>query len=239
MRNLIPSHWPGLTLTIALIAAMAFIAGSIMTARGQSDLMFYACESQNGKLHQITTREPDCPRKDTLVSWNENGPVGPVGSVGPEGPQGAQGVPGLQGETGPQGLQGETGPQGATGADGPKGATGDTGAHGATGPTGPQGETGAAGPQGPAGVSGYEQVVTAYPNQSPIAGALRQYRADCPSGKKVVGGGGHVFGTAEGWLMRSSSADGVNVWSVTFSNPETTNVPSTINITAICVTVGS
>ncbi len=248
MRNLVPSHWPGLTLTIALIAAMAFIAGSIMTARGQGDLMFYACESQNGKLHQITTREPDCPRKDTLVSWNENGPVGPVGSVGPEGPQGAQGVPGLQGETGPQGLQGETGPkglqgetgpQGATGADGPKGATGDNGAQGATGPTGPQGESGATGLQGPAGVSGYERVVTAYTGQTPIAGTLRQYRADCPSGKKVVGGGGHVLGTAQGWLMRSSSADDDRVWIVTFSNPETTTVPSTINITAICVTVGS
>jgi hypothetical protein len=248
VKKLVRSCWPGLTLTIALIAALAFSAGSIMTARGQGDGTFYACESQNGNLRNISTRAPDCSRRETLVSWTGNGQPGPVGPVGPAGAQGPQGVAGPQGEIGLQGPQGETGPQGATGADGPQGPTGDTGAQGATGApgaqgatgtTGPQGAPGATGTQGPAGVSGYERVVTAYTDQTPIAGTLRQYRADCPSEKKVVGGGGHVFGTAQGWLMRSSSADGDNVWIVTFTNPETTTVPSTINITAICVTIGS
>jgi hypothetical protein len=55
--------------------------------------------------------------------------------------------------------------------------------------TGPQGPAGPAGPQGPAGVSGY-QVVTAVQDWPGGSGSFSgTLEAQCPGGKKVLGGG--------------------------------------------------
>jgi hypothetical protein len=81
-------------------------------------------------------------------------------------------------------LRGQTGPQGPAG---PAGATG------AAGATGPIGATGAAGAPGANGVSGY-----AYVQQSigPNSEESKSVFVACPAGKKVLGGGARVTGSA-------------------------------------------
>ncbi len=137
------------------------------------------------------------------------GPQGPSGSpgepgpVGAAGPKGDRGDPGASGATGPQGPIGPSGPAGATGPAGAKGDKGDAGpqgpvgpagATGPAGPTGPQGPRGLEGPQGPQGLqgpsgplSGYEKV-----SSSPTTiddNVFATATANCPSSKRVVGGG--------------------------------------------------
>jgi hypothetical protein len=75
------------------------------------------------------------------------------------------------------------GPQGPQGPEGPAGPKGATGATGAQGPIGLPGQTGQ---QGPPGISGLEYVVTG----NSVAGKATEFwQADCPAGKKVLGGG--------------------------------------------------
>ena len=88
---------------------------------------------------------------------------------------------------------GPTGAIGPTGPAGPIGATGPQGPIGPTGPTGATGATGATGPAGPAGASGYQLVSSASESNNFDE---KVQAATCPSGKKVVGGGGYtVFDT--------------------------------------------
>ena len=100
-----------------------------------SGTTYYAC-LKNGNLSNVGTSAPDCKAKQTLISWNQEGPVGPQGPQGPIGPTGATGD---QGEPGPIGPAGATG---APGEQGPAGAKGDQGDPGAQGPVGAQGPAG-------------------------------------------------------------------------------------------------
>ncbi len=98
-----------------------------------------------------------CGPHQTLLSWQEVGPVGAPGAQGPQGvqgPTGQQGIAGLTGIIGPSGAQGATGPTGPQGPTGAAGATGPQGPTGPVGPTGPEGVAGAAGLQGPDGPQG-------------------------------------------------------------------------------------
>ena len=81
-------------------------------------------------------------------------------------------------------LQGQKGEKGDPGAPGPAGPKGATGAKGATGPAGPQG---LAGPRGASGISGWQYVVSEGKYVPP--GSVRGAQADCPNGKKALGGG--------------------------------------------------
>lgn len=119
------------------------------------------------------------------------GPQGPQGDVGPQGDIGPQGPVGA---TGPQGPQGNVGPRGPIGFTGPQGAKGDKGD---TGPQGPVGATGAQGPQGIPGVSGYT-IVSQQRTDTVRGWDWRGITATCPSGKKVIGGGGWCVGTSSG-----------------------------------------
>jgi hypothetical protein len=56
-----------------------------------------------------------CPAGLQPLSWDQQGPPGPVGPVGPVGPRGPVGAKGPEGPTGPQGP---VGPQGAPGISG-------------------------------------------------------------------------------------------------------------------------
>ena len=81
-------------------------------------------------------------------------------------------------ETGPQGPQGPAGPQGPEG------------------PVGPQGPEGPAGADGVDGVSGYEVVSKVLLGPLAAGEATGDIVANCPAGKKVLGGGviqGGVF----------------------------------------------
>ena len=65
--------------------------------------------------HTETGSPKDCGKNEMPVSWNHQGPQGPVGPQGPMGPAGPQGPTGA---TGPQGATGPAGPQGPAGAAG-------------------------------------------------------------------------------------------------------------------------
>ena len=126
------------------ISASVLLAGGLVVANATSSgssTTFFACLN-SGVLSHVQTKSETCATGH-LISWNQQGPQGPVG------PQG------LQGATGPRGDTGATGPTGATGATGATGPTGTTGAAGATGPVGATGPIGATGPTGSTGL-GFE-----------------------------------------------------------------------------------
>ena len=118
----------------ALGAGSAIAAGAIPSADGT----IHGCYSnspggKDGAVRVVDNDDQCDAKKETAITWNQQGPQGERGLTGPQGPQG---------EIGPQGPQGETGPQGATGA---KGDTGETGPQGLVGPQGPAGPPGAGG----------------------------------------------------------------------------------------------
>jgi Collagen triple helix repeat (20 copies) len=84
------------------------------------------------------------------------------------------------GPAGPQGPKGDKGDKGEPGARGPVGPKGDPGPRGLAGPAGPQGLP------GPRGISGWT-FVTAQ-RDIPRDGTAT-WSANCPAGKKALGGG--------------------------------------------------
>lgn len=141
---------------------------------------------------------------------------------GPEGPKGDTGDTGLQGEQGPEGLIGLTGPQGATGEDGADGQ---------------DGIDGIPGQDGADGFSGYEVVM----NQKSVVLAPDQtdyIDAQCPTGKKVIGGGG--FAQTFQLPMIHSFPPGTTSWRAIFRNERTFgmgSISTKITAKAICANV--
>ncbi len=89
-------------------------------------------------------------------------------------------------QQGPQGIQGPVGPQG------PQGDVGSQGPQGIAGPQGPQGDVGPQGLQGPAGTSGVTGYEIVRADGASSSAFIQTVAAYCPSGKKVLGGGGTV-----------------------------------------------
>ncbi|MFZ5814091.1 MAG: hypothetical protein ACOY93_02135 [Bacillota bacterium] len=74
-------------LTGAALVAI-FLLGATAGVWGSSNLTFYACLSENGRLYNVTTdggADLHCVPGDTAVSWNQAGPPGPQGPQGPAG----------------------------------------------------------------------------------------------------------------------------------------------------------
>jgi hypothetical protein len=111
---------------------------------------------------------------------------------------------------------------------GPQGPKGDDGATGAQGPKGDKGDPGLPGAAGAPGVSGYVVVM------SPavyITGTGGHATADCPAGKKAVGGG---FSTVNGSVYASGAkADGSGWLVAALPGGQTT----TLVAQAICASV--
>ena len=147
---------------LAVVAAIAF-AGSSFGVFAADAPTFRGCLNLKGDLYNVVispAQPPACKQGDTVVSWNQVGPVGPQGAKGDPGPAGPQGVKGDPGVAGPQGARGDPGPVGPAGAQGP---------------------------QGPAGISNME-VVTAF--YAPLRiGPNDGGSAMCPSGKVAISGG--------------------------------------------------
>lgn len=189
------------------------------------------------------------------------GRIGLQGLTGPVGPQGLKGITGLQGpaglkgnigEIGPQGLTGSIGSQGLrgeTGLQGPRGLQGDkgdTGPQGLTGPVGPQGPTGSTGPQGPAGLKGNngdkgDPGISGYGIVSKsgsatllsFGGNAAVLSVSCPSGKKVLGGGGKS--NYNGNLLSESYPNPAgNGWSIKYSNQSAYTKTISLSVYAIC-----
>jgi len=131
---------------LAIVAVLAFAAGSAVVAYATDPVTFYACRNvRTNLLYNVVTSPSQplaCLQGDVPVQWNQVGPAGPQGPVGPAGPKG---------DTGPQGLPGDIRPAGPAGPQGPAGPNGDTGPNGSQGDIGPAGPQGPEGPQGPQG----------------------------------------------------------------------------------------
>ena len=151
---------------LAIVAVVAF-SGSTFGVFAADAPTFRGCLNLKGDLYNVAVSPaqlPACKQGDTVVSWNQVGPVGP---------QGAKGDPGPAGPVGPQGLKGDPG------VAGPQGAKGDPG---------PVGPAGAQGPQGPAGISNIE-VVAAFYAPLRVGPTNDGGSAMCPSGKVALSGG--------------------------------------------------
>ena len=134
----------------------------------------------------------------------------------------ANGVAGPQGEQGPAGPQG---PQGAPGPQGEQGFEGPVGNNGAVGPAGPEGPAGAQGPAGADGVAAGLNCTTdqsivyrdgAWVCSSPQLVTQNLLSSggtiDCPSGKKVTGGGCTFDDTDQCYSMYGSPQLDLSGW---------------------------
>jgi hypothetical protein len=107
---------------IGLVALVAALAGGAYAAIPGDDGTIHACYAtknglllgiphSKGDLRAVDAAE-DCRSYEKAVSWNQEGPQGPVGPAGPRGPQGD---PGPKGDPGPPGATGPAGPVGPSG----------------------------------------------------------------------------------------------------------------------------
>ncbi len=133
-------------------------------------------------------------------------------------------------KVGPAGSPGAPGSQGPAGAPGAQGAPG----IGLQGVPGPQGATGAAGTPG---VSGYQQVVVTTVNEQLGAFGETVRFANCPAGKKVIGGGGIIFNASGRWVVDTSGPVSDTQWVIAFANITGNPISAgQMSISAICVT---
>jgi hypothetical protein len=118
------------------------------------------------------------------------------------------------------------------GPQGPKGDNGDVGAKGDAGASGPKGDKGDKGDPGLAGgVSGYELVSL---NGYLPAGGYAHVTANCPAGKKALGGG-YSTGVLMTLTQSFPTTNGAG-WDVHGKNTE--NVAMNLTVWAICANVG-
>jgi Collagen triple helix repeat (20 copies) len=111
-------------LSLGLVSSIAYasipapgglISGCVSTAQVQG---------QHALTLLDTAQSTVCQAGQTLINWNQTGPVGPQGPKGDLGATGAQGPIGPAGPSGPAGPAGPPGPQGLQGPPGPAGTTG-------------------------------------------------------------------------------------------------------------------
>jgi hypothetical protein len=138
------------------------------------------------------------------------------------------------------GQPGPVGPQGATGPHRPAGPKGDTGPNGDTGPPGPKGDTGPAGPKGEKGDTGAAGPSTPRLHEVAVShtfdtnsGEIGTVTASCPSGSKVLGGGGRVTTDTGRVGLSASLPTPEQGWTVT-GNRESGSGDATITARAIC-----
>jgi hypothetical protein len=75
------------------------MVGMLGAAAAQTPPVINACvKNDDGNMRFVVTGV--CKANETLLSWNQTGPIGPAG------PQGLQGAPGQSGPQGPEGLPG-------------------------------------------------------------------------------------------------------------------------------------
>lgn len=95
---------------LVLVAVLAFAAGSVLVAKADNPVTFYACQNaKKNALYNIVTSPGSplpCLAGDVAVEWNQVGPMGPQGPKGDIGPMGPQGPQGEQGPAGPSGALG-------------------------------------------------------------------------------------------------------------------------------------
>lgn len=166
MKNVLTARPSMFAALVSMAAVLVTILGSWTLARAEGT-MITVCVKNNGKVYVIGEgfRRADCRGSDQLLSWNIEGPAGPMGPQGPQGELGPQGIPGPQGPAGPQG---ETGPQG---------------------PEGPMGPQGIQGPPGSSGGGSGTPVVFVRPGTTVEFPVIGDATAICNEGETLIGGG--------------------------------------------------
>lgn len=84
-------------------AVTAVLAGGGWALAAPAGGVIEGCANKHTGALRIAAK---CKKHEKSISWNSQGPRGPVGdsgAPGPQGPRGAQGPQGAQGATGPQG----------------------------------------------------------------------------------------------------------------------------------------
>jgi hypothetical protein len=131
-------------------------------------------------------------------------------------------------------IQGPAGQQGPIGPAGPVGPVGPIGPQGLQGEQGPQGLPGEPGLQGPAGISELEVVQV-------NSGTLDEFRidviVDCPSEKKVLGGGFATAGNNQYVTVMADAPFGDNRWAVTLFQSDLNARLWSVQAYAICANV--
>jgi hypothetical protein len=77
-----------------------------------------ACYAKSTGAVRIVVNSAGCKSGEVAISWNQQGPQGPMGSTGPAGATGPAGSTGPQGPEGPVGATGPAGPAGPQGVPG-------------------------------------------------------------------------------------------------------------------------
>ncbi|HEX7317918.1 MAG TPA: hypothetical protein VF297_28700 [Pyrinomonadaceae bacterium] len=94
---------------IALTAVVAVAGGMVVASIPAPDGTITGCYQKNNGHLRVVESAGQCNPSEQVLTWNQEGPVGPQGPAGP------------QGATGPQGLTGPAGPEGPVGPQGPAG----------------------------------------------------------------------------------------------------------------------
>ncbi len=104
VRTVSARRW-GVVAVTAVVAGVVS-AGAVAMATTHDNQTFFACERDGIVLVDSlrVNRTPRCPKKYSVVQWNEAGAQGPVGAVGETGAQGPGGAVGEQGPAGSAGL---------------------------------------------------------------------------------------------------------------------------------------
>ena len=104
-------------------------------------------------------------------------------------------------------------------------------------PQGPKGDKGDAGAIGPSGLSGWQRIEVESASNSDIA---KTVIADCPAGKRVVGGGTEVVpAIAAGPALMGDGPNGDTGWRGQGREIVATNSNWQVRVEVICATVGS
>src|SRR6185369_526067 len=178
------------------VILISLMSVTLVSAHGGNIALIHSCVNNTSGEIKIIAANATCPSNYRSLDWNIQGPAGQQGAIGPVGPVGPVGP---LGPIGPQGLQGEQGPQGLPG------------------------QPGLPGTQGPAGISGLETVRAFDGNRFT---ARLDVIAECPSGKKVLGGGYSTSGNNLIIEIVANAPLGDSQWSVTavtsdYPNPRT------------------
>ena len=106
---------PSPGLVIAIVALVAAVGRFAVAAVPDSKGRITACYAKkNGKV-RLLVKGSKCKNRETLICWNQTGPVGPNGTAGTPGQQGVPGQPGQQGQQGVKGSPASSMLTGSTG----------------------------------------------------------------------------------------------------------------------------
>ncbi|MCP9487417.1 MAG: collagen-like protein [Gaiellaceae bacterium MAG52_C11] len=105
---------------------------------------------------------------------------------------------------------------------------------GAVGPAGPAGPQGPSGAQGAQGTSGLEIVSAVSATSSDVN---RQVEISCPAGKKLVGGGAHIWDAATDVALDESYPANPTTWRATAWEVNATGASWHLQAYAICANV--